>query len=448
MVRHGESSYNVERRVQGHCDLSRLTKTGQQGAGQVGKALRDLKFAAVYSSPLQRAKETAELILANLQQGLDEGNGSNLTLIDNLKEINLVQWEGLTFQEVEDQYPEGFRCWRDRPHELVMQLDTPDGPQDFYPVPALYDQARQFWQEVLPRHQGETILVVAHSGINRCLINTAVGLSPAHYQSFHQSNCGISVLNFGGGLGDLVQLESINLTAHLGEPLPKPRKGQTGPRFLLVRHGETDWNRDKRFQGQIDVPLNDQGRVQAGQAAEFLKAIQIDRAVSSPMLRPKETAEIILQLHPAVELDLNSLLCEISHGLWEGKLEAEIEAAYPGELQQWQQAPETVQMPEGENLAQVWQRAIQAWQEILAAIPESQDGIVTTLVVAHDAVNKALLCHLIDQGPEKFWTFKQGNGAVTVIDYPHGIAGAPVIQAMNITSHLGGVLDKTAAGAL
>lgn len=460
MVRHGESSYNVERRVQGHCDLSRLTETGQQGAGQVGRALRDLKFDAVYSSPLQRAKETAELILAHLGPGLDSGlnggNGSNgasqpplLKLTDALKEINLVQWEGLTFQEVEEQYPEGFRCWRDRPHELVMQRETPDGPQDFYPVPALYDQARQFWQEVLPQHPDQTILVVAHSGINRCLINTAVGLSPAHYQSFHQSNCGISVLNFSSELGGPVQLESINLTAHLGEPLPKPRKGQIGPRFLLVRHGETNWNRDKRFQGQIDVPLNDQGRVQAGQAAEFLKAIQIDRAVSSPMLRPKETAEIILQPHPAVELDLNSLLCEISHGLWEGKLEAEIEAAYPGELQQWQQAPETVQMPEGENLAQVWERAIQAWQEILAATPASQDGqIVTTLVVAHDAVNKALLCHLIGQGPEKFWTFKQGNGAVTVIDYPYGISGSPVIQAMNITSHLGGVLDKTAAGAL
>jgi phosphoserine phosphatase len=461
LVRHGESSYNVERRVQGHCDLSRLTATGQQGAAQVGKALRGLEFHAAYSSPLQRAKETAELILAHWAGESGSGNGSgngssngsgqqpDLKLTDNLKEINLVQWEGLTFQEVEDQYPEGFRCWRDRPHELVMQQNTADGPQDFYPVPALYDQARQFWQEVLPQHQGETILVVAHSGINRCLINTAVGLSPTHYQSFHQSNCGISVLNFGGELGGPVQLESVNLTAHLGEPLPKPRKGQTGPRFLLVRHGETNWNRDKRFQGQIDVPLNDQGRVQAAQAAEFLQDVKIDRAVSSPMLRPKETAEIILQPHPNLELDLNALLCEISHGLWEGKLEAEIEAAYPGELHQWQQTPETVQMPEGENLAQVWERAIQAWQEILAATPESQEGqLVTTLVVAHDAVNKALLCHLIGQGPEKFWTFKQGNGAVTVIDYPYGITGTPVIQAMNITSHLGGVLDKTAAGAL
>lgn len=418
------------------------------GAQQVGAALQDLRFAAAYSSPLQRAKETAELILSSFNT-----NGHQppaLYLSDDLKEINLLEWEGLGFDEVAAQFPEGYRCWLEAPHELKMEMETPEGVQEFYPVPALYEQARRFWQAVLPKHQNETILIVAHSGINRSLVNTAIGLGPEHYQSFNQSNCGISVLNFADGLGDPVQMESLNLTAHLGQPLPKRRKGERGPRFLLVRHGETDWNRDKRFQGQIDVPLNDQGRVQAREAAEFLAAIPIDRAVSSPMLRPKETAEIILQRHPGVELELNSLLCEISHGLWEGKLEAEIEAAYPGELQQWQRAPETVQMPEGENLQQVWQRAIEAWQQIVATTPEqTSDRPVTTLVVAHDAVNKALLCALVGQRPEHFWTFKQGNGAVTVIDYPHGINAKPAIQAMNITSHLGGgVLDKTAAGAL
>lgn len=434
--------------MQGHCDLSQLTEPGRAGAHQVGVALQELSFSAAYSSPLKRAKETAEIILANLSS-----NGNQppaLHLSDDLKEINLVEWEGLAFDEVAQKYPEGYRCWHETPHELKMQRPTAEGVQEFYPVPELYEQARRFWQAVLSQNEGQTILIVAHSGINRCLINTAIGLGPAHYQSFHQSNCGISVLNFAGGLGDRVQLESINLTAHLGEPLPKRRKGQKGPRFLLVRHGETEWNRQGRFQGQIDVPLNERGRVQAGQAAAFLKEVAIDRAVSSPMLRPKETAELILQPHPHVELQLNSLLCEISHGLWEGKFEAEIEEAYPGDLQQWQRAPETVQMPEGENLQQVWQRAQTAWQQILAATPEAvDDHPVTTLVVAHDAVNKALLCSLVDQRPEGFWTFKQGNGSVTVIDYPNGITGRPLIQAMNITSHLSsGVLDKTAAGAL
>jgi probable phosphoglycerate mutase len=429
-----------------------LTEAGRAGARQVGVALQELPFAAIYSSPLQRAKETAELIRSGWTPNSHQVPELHLT--DHLKEISLPLWEGLTFQAVEEQYPEGYRIWRDRPHELQMDVPAADGTQTFYPVPALYEQARQFWQMVLPQHPDQTILVVAHSGINRCLIASALRLGPEVYASLYQSNCGISVLNFigeaTGEAGQWAQLESLNLTNHLGLLLPKVRQNQQGPRFLLVRHGETDWNRQKRFQGQIDVPLNQQGQVQSGQAAAFLQQVPIDRAVSSPMLRPKETAEIILQKHPDVVLELDDNLREISHGLWEGKLEAEIEQAYPGDLTQWQQAPETVQMPEGENLQQVWERSIAAWNAILAATPPNPtDRPTTVLVVAHDAVNKALLCHLVGKGPEYFWAFKQGNGAVTVIDYPHGITGNPVIQASNITSHLSsGVLDKTAAGAL
>ncbi len=103
-------------------------------------------------------------------------------------------------------------------------------------------------------------------------------------------------------------------------------------------------------------------------------------------------------------------------------------------------------MPEGENLQQVWERSVAAWHSILASV-ENQSK--TGLVVAHDATNKALLCHILGLDPEHFWNFRQGNGAVSVIDYPQGLTGLPVLQAMNITTHLGGgVLDKTASGAL
>lgn len=442
LVRHGESSFNVERRVQGHWDKSTLTDRGRETATQVGAALSELKFDAVYSSPLSRAKDTANLILA----GLKAPPAQPLQTTDNLKEINLVLWEGMLFTEVEAQYPEQYQNWKTAPHEVCMTITGNDGqPQDFYPVPALYEQAKTFWQELLPKHQGQTVLVVAHSGINRALISTAVGLTPDRYQSIHQSNCGISVLNFAGTWGEPVQIESLNLTGHLGEPLPIVKKGIQGPRLLLVRHGETDWNRQKRFQGQIDVPLNEMGQLQAQQAGNFLSTVPIHHAVSSPLLRPKETAEIILQHHPDVPLELVDDLKEISHGLWEGALEAEIEQSFPGMLEQWQHAPETVQMPEGENLQQVWERTIAAWDGIVQKAMQRPGE--TTMVVAHDAVNKAILCYVLGLGPEYFWCFKQGNGAVSVIDYSKG-PEKPVLTSMNITTHLGSVLDKTAAGAL
>jgi probable phosphoglycerate mutase len=214
-----------------------------------------------------------------------------------------------------------------------------------------------------------------------------------------------------------------------------------------VRHGETQWNRETRFQGGIDVPLNDNGRQQAQKAAQFLKDVEIDFAVSSPMLRPKETAEIILQYHQSINLELQDGLKEISHGLWEGKLEQEIEQEFPGELHRWRTVPAEVQMPEGENLQQVWERSVAAWQAIVETA--LANGLKTGLVVAHDATNKTLLCHVLGLSPEHFWNFRQGNGAVSVIDYTLDANSFPVLQAMNITTHLGvGVLDKTAAGAL
>ena len=443
IVRHGQSSYNSLKMIQGRCDESVLTEKGYEDARKVGAALSSLKFDAVYSSPLQRAKQTAEVILSYLP------GSPELLAPSNLMEIDLPLWEKQCRQEVQEKFPDDYLCWKERPHEFCMVIPTAEGSREHFPVLALYEQAQQFWKEILPRHQGGTILIVAHNGINRCLITSALGIPPARYHSIQQSNCGINVLNFAGAWGELVQLESLNQTSHLGNPLPTPREGHRGLRLLLVRHGETEWNRVSRFQGGIDVPLNDNGRAQAQQAAEFLKDVPIDFAISSPMLRPKETADIILQPHPNVQLELQEEFREINHGLWEGKLESEIKQEYPDLLRQWQVAPETVQMPEGENLQQVWDRAVACWDAIAQSVGVSDTELKTGLVVAHDAINKVILCHVLSLSPASIWCIKQGNGAVTVIDYPHGLEKAPILQAMNITTHLsGGVLDKTAAGAL
>ncbi|MGK7874755.1 MAG: histidine phosphatase family protein [Xenococcaceae cyanobacterium] len=442
IMRHGQSSYNAQKRIQGRCDESVLTEKGRADAQIVGATLNNLSFDAFYCSPLQRAKKTAEIIHACLK------NPPTLQAVDKLLEIDLPLWENMQKQEAQSKFAEDYRSWKERPHEFKMVLSTPEGQREHFPVLSLYEQVQQFWQEILSQHQGDTILIVAHNGVNRCLIMSAIGIPPALYHSIQQSNCCINVLNFTGGWGEPVQLESLNQTSHLGNPLPSTRPSHRGPRLLLVRHGETEWNRASRFQGIKDIPLNDTGREQGQKVAEFLKDVAIDFAVSSPMLRPKETAEIILQHHPNVTLEVQPQLTEIGHGLWEGKLETEIEAEFPGLLRQWKEAPEMVQMPEGENLQQVWDRAIACWNKIVKAFADSPQPR-TGIVVAHDAINKVILCYLLGLKPENFWNIKQGNGAVSVIDYPEGAEGEPVLQAINITTHLGaGILDKTAAGAL
>ena len=438
IVRHGQSSYNAQRMIQGRCNESVLTEKGEQQAKLLGNTLKQVQVDGFYCSPLQRASYTAKII-----QELNEYNPT-LTIAENLREINLPQWEKWKKEDVKKQFSQQYHTWKEKPHQLKMTVDG----NDFYPVLDLYRQAREFWQEVISKHKGKTILITAHNGINRCLILTALGMDPSRYHTIQQSNCCINVLNFTGDFGEPVQLESLNQTSHLSIPIPDFRPEQKqGLRLLLVRHGETEWNRMSRFQGIKDIPLNENGKIQGQKAADLLKNIQIDFAVSSHLQRPKETGEIILQYHPGVNLITKKDLEEISHGLWEGKLEAEIEAEYPGLLAQWKAKPETVQMPEGENLNQVWERAIKCWLEIIKE--NMEDGkLKTGLVTAHDAINKVIICYLLGLETINFWNIKQGNGAVTVIDYPKGLDGLPILQAINITSHLGGIFDQTAAGAL
>ncbi len=438
IVRHGQSNYNAQKRIQGRTDESVLTSKGEADAAKVGQVLSQFPVDALYCSPLTRAKKTAMIIHSCF------ASPPPLIPTEDLLEIDLPLWEKATKTEIIDQFPDDYRCWHERPQDFSMTLA--DG-QQFFPVQSLYEQAQAFWQKILPDSDGKTLLIVAHNGINRCLIMAAIGVPPANYHRLQQSNCNINVLNFSGSWGEPVQLESLNQTAHLGDPLPSFRSPDTRLRLLLIRHGETQWNRESRFQGIRDIPLNETGKVQGQKAADFLKDIEINLAITSPMLRPKETAEIILQYHPDVMLDLQPDLMEICHGLWEGKLETEIEADFPGLLQDWKNHPETVQMPEGENLQQVWDRAIACWQERVQYY--CQDGQQRVgIVVAHDAINKVILAYLLGLSPANFWNIKQGNGAVSVIDYPDGPDSQPVLQAINLTSHLGGVFDRTAAGAL
>ena len=441
IVRHGQSSYNAQKLIQGRNDESVLTEKGRQDAEKVGNTLNSLAIDAIYCSPLQRAKSTAEIIQNCFQEP------PTLSPDEQLREVDLPLWEKLHKDKVAQEFPDDYKRWKQRPHKFKMVLPTPEGEKDHFPVLSLYEQAKEFWQKLLNKHQDQTILIVAHNGINRCLIMSAIGVPPSHYHHIQQSNCCINILNFTGIWGETVQLESLNQTSHLGIPIPPPRSQDNVLRLLFIRHGETQWNRESRFQGIRDIPLNENGKKQGQKAADFLKEININFGVSSPLLRPKETAEIILKYHPNITLDLRQPLEEICHGLWEGKLESEIEADFPGMLQQWKDAPETVQMPEGETLQQVWDRAVACWQEIVKDY--SQDANPKTgIVVAHDAINKVILCHLLGLQPANFWNIKQGNGCVSVIDYPKGVEGHPVLQAINITTHLGGVLDKTAAGAL
>src|SRR4249919_2645232 len=129
-------------------------------------------------------------------------------------------------------------------------------------------------------------------------------------------------------------------------------------RILLARHGETPWNAEGRYQGQIDIPLSEIGERQARSLGDRLRDVAVTRAIASPLARAQRTAELALGEARAAMLGFDDGLKEIGHGDWEGLLAAEIRERDPSRLQAWRDAPESVLMPGpgGESLRNVADR--------------------------------------------------------------------------------------------
>lgn len=227
IIRHGASTFNLEGRCQGCCDESELTQAGRETARLSGERLCGCGIDVVISSPLQRAAQTAHEMMAVLQPQVSD---ISLETDARLREIELPQWEGLLFPEIESRFPSQFLTWRSHPGRMAML--APSGNSHF-PVRSLYGRVRRFWRDLLGDYAGKSILLVTHGGTGRALITTALGMDERHFHSFQQSNCGISRLRFSGaGIG--AQLELLNDTAHLGDRLPKLKEGRTGVRLLLI----------------------------------------------------------------------------------------------------------------------------------------------------------------------------------------------------------------------
>ena len=184
-------------------------------------------------------------------------------------------------------------------------------------------------------------------------------------------------------------------------------------KILLARHGETPWNAEGRYQGQSDIPLSPVGEAQARALGDRLRDVAIARAVASPLSRARRTAELALG-ERAGQLSTDPGLLEIAHGSWEGLLASEIGARYPDRLRAWRETPHEVLMPGGESLQQVFDRA---WAALLRAT-EGLDADAMLLLVAHDAVNRVLLCHVLGIPFGRLWSFRQAPTTLNLLEGP------------------------------
>jgi len=153
----------------------------------------------------------------------------------------------------------------------------------------------------------------------------------------------------------------------------------------LVRHGQTDWNREGRYQGQADPPLNAEGLMEAGHAAHALVGLPLAAVVSSDLQRAVQTAEVIARrMNLPVRVD--SRLREVDLGEWEGIVFTDIQERYPEKIEARKREPLEFRPPGGESLREVARRVWQAADELAVKYPGKE-----VVVVSHGLALAALL---------------------------------------------------------
>lgn len=184
----------------------------------------------------------------------------------------------------------------------------------------------------------------------------------------------------------------------------------------IIRHGQTEWNVLRKFQGRTDIPLNEKGREVAEWTKEGLKNIVFDVVYTSPLKRAKETAQII-----AGDRDISIIederIIEMNFGSYEG-VEARLQ---DDNLKQFLVAPEKYAAPlDGETIEDVLKRTEVFWEELISK-PEMQDK--TVLISTHGAALGALMCAVKGQGVSGLWSgglYK--NCGFSVIEIENGIS--------------------------
>jgi 2,3-bisphosphoglycerate-dependent phosphoglycerate mutase len=194
-IRHGETAWNADARIQGHTDIP-LNATGLWQAGRMAEALADEGIQAVYSSDLLRARDTAAALV----------RVAGLTLATNagLRERAFGSFEGATFQEIEARWPEQSARWRQR--------DLAFGPGGGETLPAFYARCVGAATRLVAAHPGQAIALVAHGGVLDCLYRAATRIELQAPRSWQLGNASINRLLYSPEGFTLV---GWNDTAHL-----------------------------------------------------------------------------------------------------------------------------------------------------------------------------------------------------------------------------------------
>jgi broad specificity phosphatase PhoE len=198
-------------------------------------------------------------------------------------------------------------------------------------------------------------------------------------------------------------------------------------RLFAVRHGTTEYSRDRRFAGSRDVPLTTDGRLQAEAVAQALAGTSVAAVYTSPLERSRVCAELIAKPHrlePRVEPDLR----EMAFGTWEGLGHDELVRRSPADGEAWARAPHQVTPPGGETLGAVAARVCAVVDRLIAAHAGE-----SAVVVTHAVPTRLIVLAALGLGPERLWSVDASPGGITEIEY---VGDWATVHRMNTLAHL------------
>ena len=202
-----------------------------------------------------------------------------------------------------------------------------------------------------------------------------------------------------------------------------------GCRLYLVRHGETAWNSEMKFQGHSDVPLSGRGREQARRLAGRLAKNKIAAFYASDLRRAMETAAILAEPH-RLPVEACPSLREINFGVWEGLTRQEIKEKY-GELAgRWRQDPLHLRIPKGENLKDLADRVNETMAEITRRWLDDREVVV----VSHGGPIRVFITTLLGMNLNFYWRLRLDNASLNIVDCGKPAQG--ILVLFNDCSHL------------
>ncbi|ADC89511.1 Phosphoglycerate mutase [Thermocrinis albus DSM 14484] len=199
-------------------------------------------------------------------------------------------------------------------------------------------------------------------------------------------------------------------------------------KLFVVRHAESTWNPEGRYQGLLDPELSQRGLQQARLLAEALRNVPFDVIYSSPLRRTYLTALEIAKGRD-VHVVKDERIREIDHGVWSGLTVEEVKRRFPETFRMWMEEPHRTSFEGGESLTDVYRRVADFVEEI-----KRKHQHQTVAVVSHTVPIRAMYCYLLGVDLSRFWSFGCDNASYSVI---HLEENRNVIQKLNITCHLG-----------